>query len=140
MPTTLDTQLRPLIKSLIAQFGRPVVIEKKQAVHNPTTNTTTTNRSYQETKGVLEQVKLLQIGLRQSASGAERATLIQEGDVTVMVAAEGLSFTPSSENRLYFGTVATLGGLTAMQIVAIESIYTGEQVGAYMLIVRGKPE
>lgn len=64
------------------------------------------------------------------AIGAIDSTLVQAGDVTTLVAAQGTSATPvANRDRLVFAA-------QTWQIVAVDPIYSGDAVAAYRLQLR----
>lgn len=139
MPTALDRKLVPKVLKLVNKFGRPCVIERIVQTRDTSTNVLTSTPSYQQIRGIVEEVGFKQIGFRQHDSGAERDTLIQEGDLVVSIAASGLSAAPTPADRLYFGSLTggAPAGLTPMRIVSVQATYTGELAALYQLVARG---
>lgn len=57
-------------------------------------------------------------------------TTIQDGDAQLILAAQGLTFTPTLKHEVHFDS-------TEWQIVSLRPVYSGEQIAVYMLQVRG---
>lgn len=116
----LDAPLRSVASTLVGQFGRAFTLRRTATTHDPDTNSVTeTHTNYTVT------------GIQEDYNAVERdGQVVRFGDYRVLLAAQDLSITPTP------ATDELRDGSTALTIVSVERIYSGEQVAAYRLQVR----
>jgi hypothetical protein len=121
MPGKLDSVMVPLAKKLVGDFGHTVTYKAITKTFAPGTGVTTnTTTSY---TGVVitppEPYKQNRIN----------ETTIKTGDVMTSVSQSAISFTPQ------IGDAVTLNGAD-WEVVAVNWVYSGEQVALYELQLR----
>lgn len=121
MATSLDTRLVPRIKTLVEKYGLPATFVTQSETYDPATGVTTlgspTNHSVTVTPPAPYR--------RGYVPGSD----VPGEDLEALLYASGLAFTPAA------GQKATVDGQT-FRVVSVSPLYTGEQVGAYVLQLR----
>ena len=117
----LDATFRNLAVKLTNDFGGTATLETVTKTHIPATGLTSETVTTQSVK--ISQPEPFEIG-------AIDGTLVQEGDMTTLLAAKGLTNVPvANESRLIFDT-------ETWQITGVDPIYSGDQVAAYQMRLR----
>ena len=121
--TTLDDKLLPKVADILAKFGKVVTFTTSPpaSAYDPTTGEnaafTATTHSVKITPPDEYNDKYID------------GDLIQRGDVKVLVAGQGLPFTPTN------GMAVVIDSKT-WKIVSLKLIYSGESIAAYELQLR----
>ena len=120
MTGALDSEILPLAKELADEFGKAVTLVSVSETFDPATGNTTTTETTHLVNAVPPQ-----------AFNKSRidGSLIQAGDTVIGLPAQPLSDPPTTEDKLRFD-----GG--TWTVVAVDPIYSGEQVALYNVQVR----
>lgn len=120
--TALDDEMVPLALELITEFGKSVTfIKVTLGAYNPATGEAA------ET-GTTDYTQLVS----PPSPFEERwvdGELIKKSDVYVLIAASGLTFTPSTDFAVTIDTIS-------YRVIAVEPIYSGESIAVYRLQLR----
>jgi len=117
--TTLDDTFLPLTANLISSFGKSLTFVVATDSYDPATGSNTVSESTSVVKGVLSAY----------SSRFIDGDLIQNGDLKALIAAQGLTFTPTVGQRVEFNS-------QKWRIVAIASLYSGDEIAGYRLQLR----
>lgn len=119
--TALDKKARATAQRLVDKYGKAITIRRTVSSYDPATGTeTTTNTDYSTKTAPPENYRLDQID----------GTLVKRGDQRLLVAAQGLSIEPSAQ------TDSVIMDATTWAVVAVEAIWSGEQVAGWYIQVR----
>jgi len=121
MTGALDTRMRATASRLINQFGATMVLRRQAGVYYPATGKNTeTAADYDVVGSPPYPVDLRRVD----------GEMVRQGDAETILAASDLTFTPDqTTDHIVFGG-------EAWSIVAVQPIYSGEQVAAYELRLR----
>lgn len=117
--TTLDDRMVPLARRMIDKYGKAMTFTKiTPGSYNPATSATTgvTTTDY-ATKGVMD-----------SSRKYFGDDLVQEQDVTVLMAADGMPSVTPGDQIMWDGTLYS--------VVVPRPIYSGEQIALYIMLAR----
>jgi hypothetical protein len=122
MATALDTALIPKIKSIIEDFGKSVVFTVHGiAEYDPDEGSVVESGSTDYTVKATPPENYS----RNLVDG----DMIQENDCRISISASGLSFTPKNGMPVVFDN-------ENWRVVAVETGYTGEDIGLYSMQLR----
>jgi len=119
MATALDTKILPRVLALVARFGRDVAFTAAPTYAGPTTGGSSAGASLATVKAVVGAYELRYVD----------GDVIKAGDLRLLIAGSGLSFTPSA------GQTCSVDSQT-WKVVAVRPISSGEQNAAWELQVR----
>lgn len=122
MATALDLQIGPAVLAVIARVGKVVTwTVKSGGTKNPTAGTvdgvTTTNYTVKCSPPSAYEQRYVD------------GKLIQQGDAKLILAGQGLAFTPA------LGQSVTIDGVV-WRVLGVDPIYSGELIAAWKVQVR----
>jgi len=121
MTGKLDKRMRATAKRLINDFGKAITIRRTARSYDPSSGTeTTTTTDHSTNTAPPESYRLDQID----------GTNVHRGDQRLFVAASGLSIDPDPQQD------TVIMDSTTWQVVAVEGLWSGEQVAGWYLQVR----
>lgn len=128
MTTSLDTTLIPKILTIIDDYGKNVTFQTYGTdTYDPATGTLTEGAKTSTVRRVTPPESL------QGSEGAGTrfgpGSMIEKGDVMIMVAASGLTVTMENELEVLIDS-------DIWKVQAVDKIYTGDDIGAYALLLR----
>lgn len=114
---TLDTQMRALASDLIGQFGASAILQRDEYLYDRVAS-----------KGYLQETQQYSIKISPPEPYKELrdGLLVKTGELKAMVAAVDLAVVPDQKDRIIFA------GET-WTVIDVESVWSGEQVAAYIL-------
>ena len=123
MTTSLDTKLVPVVKGLLDRFGATVEY----------TQNTATASDYDPSTGMVSESSTVRtvkiIPPERYSLFLEGANAVRVGDLRTGIAADGLGFTPETDDTLvYNGDKFT--------VVRVEPVATGDSIALYNLQLR----
>lgn len=126
MSTALDTRIKAVVARLLPKYGKRVTLSKLTAITDPTTGIaakSTTSATVYATPP-----EAFDLGFRFN-------DVVKLGDLSLLVGPDdvngkALAFTPGAGNTVAFD------GQT-FEVVSAERIYSGEDLAAYVLQLRG---
>lgn len=141
--TALDDRIRPRVVALISKYGLNATFEVlASAVPDATTGTVTETAATGSpfTAKISPPEPVTWQFLEHESSHAGRGAgaggdVVRTGDVSCLVAAKDLAFTPLSATGSMLARTMTIDGI-AYTIVKIEPIWSGEEVAAWRFFGR----
>ena len=119
--TELDIALRPVAVELIADFGQTMTFYEETTTFSAATNDVTVGTA---TERVVKGAPI-----RGVTAAMRELDLIEDADVYTLVAAKDAIFTPITSMRC-------LAGGVNYQIIRIDEVRTGEQIGYWKIYLR----
>lgn len=120
MPGALDQQMRALAVDLINEYGKTIKLTREITTFDPSTGQTVTTET---------DYSVVSTPPADFSRSRVDGTLIQQGDMYIEIAAQGLAIAPEDTDKV------TIDG-QVWSIVGISPVYSGELVTMYGLQLR----